>query len=119
MSARQWRKLNPCGKQGHILRRAKKALLECQKTEKLLFSKAAFERLVKEIMDGYKAGMRIGPKALDALAEASTSVVTTFFEDCQEAALHASRQTVMPKDAKYVRRQWVKQDERIEATRRN
>jgi len=69
------------------------------------FKKQPFDRLVREIGEDLKAGLRFGGVTVDALMEASQDYLTELFERTQEAAIHAGRITIMPKDMQFAHRQ--------------
>lgn len=75
-----------------------------QKTTDLLLRRAGFQRLVREIAQGYKADIRFQPSGILALQEAAESYIVGLFEDTQHCAIHAKRVTIMPKDMALARR---------------
>lgn len=77
-----------------------KQIQRLQRTTNLLIPKAPFLRLVREIVANRSgnSGIRITTMALDAMREASESVLTGIFEDSYLIALHARRVTLMPRD---------------------
>jgi len=75
-----------------------------QKSTKLLIRKLPFQRLVKEIVDGMKLGLRVQSAAVGALQEASEAYLVGLFEDTNLCAIHAKRVTIMPKDIQLARR---------------
>jgi histone H3 len=75
-----------------------------QKTTELLIKKLPFQRLVREITDEMKVGMRFQSSALGALQEAAEAYLVALFEDTNLCALHAKRVTIMPKDMQLARR---------------
>ena len=74
-----------------------------QKSTDLLIRKLPFQRLVREIAQDFKHGLRFQSSAVSALQEASEAYLVTFFEKANDAAVHAKRQTVMPKDFRFVK----------------
>lgn len=111
----RWLNLSRRAKRRHINHRAKSEMIQVQKTDKIVFSKAAFRRLCKEISEQYKFDIRFTKEATHGLAEMAQTMLTHLFEDSLAAAEHAGRKTVMPKDMKYVCRQWAKHDNRIQS----
>jgi histone H3 len=98
-------------KKGHRYRPGTVALREIrayQKSANLLIRKLPFQRLVKELLQPYQTSKggayRIQSHAVMALQEATEAYATALFTDTQEAAIHAKRVTVMPKDMQLVRR---------------
>ncbi|KAK4882109.1 hypothetical protein RN001_005428 [Aquatica leii] len=75
-----------------------------QMSTKLLIAKAAFSRLVHEIMCEFNGGTRIQTVALQALQEALETYAVQYFEDCYSCALHARRSTLIPRDFQLIRR---------------
>ena len=75
-----------------------------QKSTDLLIRKAPFGRLVREITQEIKAGLRFQKNALAALQEAAEAYLVGLFEDTNLCAIHAKRVTIMPKDIHLARR---------------
>lgn len=76
-----------------------------QKSTELLIRRLPFQRLVREIAQGYPAeGMRFQAAALAALQEAAEAYLVGLFEDTNLCAIHAKRVTIMPKDMQLARR---------------
>ena len=71
-----------------------------QKSTNLCIPKAPFLRLVRDILQKRtsRADVRITETALEALREASESMLVGVFEDSYLLSLHAKRVTLMPKD---------------------
>jgi histone H3/H4 len=75
-----------------------------QKSTELQIRKLPFQRLVREISQGFKTDLRFQCAALAALQEAAESYLIGLFEDTNLCAVHAKRVTVMPKDIQLARR---------------
>ncbi len=75
-----------------------------QKGSELLLRKAPFQRLVREIVAGFKADLRMQSSALEALQEAAEAYLVSLFEDTNLCAIHAKRVTITPKDLHLARR---------------
>jgi len=75
-----------------------------QKSTDLLIRKLPFQRLVREIANGFKHDLRFQSTAILALQEASESYITSLMEDTNLCAIHANRVTIMPGDMKLARR---------------
>jgi len=75
-----------------------------QKSTELLIKKLPFQRLVREIAQGFRPDFRFQSAAILALQEASEAMLVGLFEDTNLCALHAKRVTVMPKDMQLARR---------------
>lgn len=75
-----------------------------QKTTDLLIRKLPFQRVVREIAQEYQADLRFQASAIMALQEAAEAFLVGLFEDCNLAAIHAKRVTIMPSDMKLARR---------------
>jgi histone H3 len=69
-----------------------------QKSTDLLIPKRPFQRVVREIAQGFKTDLRFQSSAVLALQEASEAYLVTLFEDANLCAIHAKRITIMPKD---------------------
>jgi histone H3 len=79
----------------------KKALIEIRQQQKktdLIFPKAPFQRLVREVALDFQPDLRFQAKALVALQEASESYLLNVFSLGAKIASHAKRVTIMPKD---------------------
>lgn len=75
-----------------------------QKSTDLLIRKLPFQRLVREVAQGFKNDLRFQGSAILALQEASESYLVSLFEDTNLCAIHAKRVTIMPKDIQLARR---------------
>ncbi|KAF1768523.1 hypothetical protein GCK72_000335 [Caenorhabditis remanei] len=70
-----------------------------QKTTDLLLRKLPFQRLVREIAQGFRtADLRFQSLAIMALQEAAEAYLVGLFEDTNLCAIHARRVTIFPKD---------------------
>ncbi len=69
-----------------------------QKSTALLIRKLPFGRLVRKIIQGIGAELRVTSDALESLQEAAEAYLVRVFEDSNLCAIHAKRVTVMPKD---------------------
>jgi len=100
---------NPNGKvkRPHRYRPGTVALREIrryQKSSDLLLRKLPFQRLVREIAQGFKNDLRFQSTAITALQEASEAYLVSLFEDTNLCAIHCKRVTIMPKDIQLARR---------------
>jgi histone H3 len=68
-----------------------------QKSTDLLIRKLPFQRLVREIAQGFKNDLRFQSAAILALQEASEAYLVSLFEDTNLCAIHAKRVTIMHK----------------------
>ena len=75
-----------------------------QKSTEALVAKAPFARLVREIAESHKAGLRFQASAVAAIQEATESFVVSLLSDANLSAVHANRVTAMPRDLQLVRR---------------
>ena len=75
-----------------------------QKSTDLLICKLPFQRLCREIAEGFKTELRFQGSSLHALQEAAEAYLVGFNEDANLCALHAKRVTIMPKDIQLARR---------------
>ncbi|KAI3839400.1 hypothetical protein MKX03_032682 [Papaver bracteatum] len=83
------------------------ALQEIRKYQKgtdLLIKKLPFQRLVREIAEKNKPGIRFQSHALFALQEAAEYYLVALFEDTFLCAHHDKRITIKEKDMKLARR---------------
>ena len=65
-----------------------------QKSTDLLIRKLPFQRLVREIVQDYKADIRFQSNAILALQEAAEAYLVGLFEDTNLCAIHAKRVTI-------------------------
>ena len=75
-----------------------------QRETNLLIRKLPFQRLVREIAEDFKTGVRFQSSAVLALQEAAEAYLVGLFEDTNLCAIHAKRVTIMPKDIQLARR---------------
>jgi histone H3 len=101
------RKNAPSPKKPHRYRPGTIALKEIRKYQKstdLLIRKLPFRRLVREIAQKRRPGMKFQSRALLVLQVASEAFAVGLFEDTNLCAIHANRVTIMPKDIQLARR---------------
>ena len=94
-------------KKPHRFRPGTVALREIRKYQKstdLLIRKLPFQRIVKDITQGFKADVRYRSSALEALQHAVEAFLVSIFEDANLCAIHARRVTIMVKDMILARR---------------
>jgi histone H3 len=65
-----------------------------QKTTDLLIRKRPFQRLVREVAQDVKRGLRFQSSAIDAAQEAAEAYIVSLFEDTNLCAIHAKRVTI-------------------------
>jgi len=75
-----------------------------QKSTELLIQKLPFQRLVREIAQGFKTGLRFQSSAVSVLQEAAEAYLVGLFQDTNLCAIHAKRVTITPKDIQLARR---------------
>ena len=75
-----------------------------QSNTELLIRKLPFMRLVREIAQDFKTGLRFQSATFGALQEAAEYYLVGLFEDTNLCAIHAKRVTIMPKDIQLARR---------------
>jgi histone H3 len=63
-----------------------------------------FQRLVREIAEDFKTGLRFQCSAILALQEASEAYLVGLFEDAGLLVIHCKRVTIFPKDIQLARR---------------
>ncbi|XP_012495434.1 PREDICTED: histone H3.3-like [Propithecus coquereli] len=64
----------------------------------LLIHELPFQGPVREIAQDFKTDLRFQSAAIGALQEASEAYLVGVFEDTNLCAIHAKRETIMPKD---------------------
>jgi histone H3 len=69
-----------------------------QKSTEMLIKKAPFQRLVREITEKKRTGMRFQKTALLALQEAAEAYLVGVLENANLEAIHGKRITISPKD---------------------
>lgn len=75
-----------------------------QKSTELLIRKLPFQRLVREITNEQKPGLRFQTDALGALQEATEAHMVDLLGDANSCAIHAKRVTIQGKDIQLARR---------------
>ena len=75
-----------------------------QKSTELLIRKLPFQRLVREILQGYGVGYRVTPAMMMVLQEVAEAYLVQLLEDSNLCAIHAKRITIQPKDIQLARR---------------
>ena len=75
-----------------------------QKSTELLIHKLPFQRLVREILQGYSVGYRVTLAMMMALQEAAEAYLVQLLEDSNLCAIHAKHITIQPKDIQLARR---------------
>ena len=78
-----------------------------QRSTELLCRKLCVARLIREITQNFRMGLRFQASALLAIQEAMEAWLVRLMEDMNLCAIHAKRVTVQPRDLKLVRRIWV------------
>ena len=81
-----------------------RAIRKYQKSTCTLIPKVRFQRLVREIAQGFKPDLRFQSNAVLALQEAAEAYLVGLFEDSNLCAIHAKRVTIQPKDMQLARR---------------
>lgn len=83
------------------------ALMEIRKHQKstdFLIQKLPFQRLIREISEDFKTGLRYRPEALEAIQHATETYITELMNDTCLLAIHARRITIKPQDIRLLRR---------------
>jgi histone H3 len=83
---------------------ARREIRKYQLGTSLLIKKIPFQRLVKSIATGLVTGIKFQSHAVLALQEAAEAYLVSLFHDTNLCAVHARRQTIMPKDMILARR---------------
>ena len=95
--------------QPHRYRAGMVALREIRKYQKsteLLIRKLPFQRLVREILQGFGVGFRVTPAMMMALQEAAEAYLVQLLEDSNLCAIYAKCITIQPKDMQLSR--WIR-----------
>ena len=111
-TAEQKRKIHEARMQGRRIKPhryragtvALKDIRHYQGSTALLIRKLPFQRVVREITQDIKTGLRFQSAALLCLQEATEAYLVSLFEDSNLCAIHARRVTIMPKDIQLARR---------------
>ena len=83
------------------IQRGMQALREIQKYQKgvdLLIRRVPFQRLVREIVQKKREGLKLQSSAVLALQEASEAFLVGIMEQANLFTIHAKRVTIMPRD---------------------
>eukprot|EP01059_Diplonema_ambulator_P000250 TRINITY_DN101_c0_g1_i1.p1 TRINITY_DN101_c0_g1~~TRINITY_DN101_c0_g1_i1.p1 ORF type:complete len:144 (+),score=83.13 TRINITY_DN101_c0_g1_i1:62-493(+) len=83
---------------------ALREIFKLQKTSKLLLQKAPFQRMVRELMNGYKTNLSFKPSALEAVQEAAESYMVGLFQAAVMMQIHRRKQTLNHLDLSIARR---------------
>jgi histone H3 len=75
-----------------------------QKSTDTLIPKMALARVIRELAENIKPGLRFQISAIDAIQSASESFLVNLFEDTNLCALHAGRVSITKKDLLLARR---------------
>ena len=95
------------GDRRYRYRPGEKALRDIRKYQNstnTLIPRLPFQRLVREIIQDLRDGIRFQTTALLALQEASEAYLVGLLEDSNLCAIHAKRVTIMPRDIQLARR---------------
>ena len=85
------------------------ALKEIQKYQKgadLLIRRVPFQRLVREIVQKRREGLKLQSSVVLALQEAGEAFLVGLLEQVNMCAIHAKHVTIMPRDIQLVCRIW-------------
>ena len=83
------------------IQRGMQALTEIQKYQKgadLLIRRVPFQRLVREIVQKRREGLKLQSLAVLALQEAGEAFLVGLMEQANLCTIHAKRETIMPRD---------------------
>ena len=111
-TAEQKRKIHEARMQGRRIKPhryragtvALKDIRHYQGSTALLIRKLPFQRVVREITQDIKTGLRFQSAALLCLQEATEAYLVSLLEDSNLCAIHARRVTIKPKDIQLARR---------------
>ena len=74
-----------------------------QKSVEFITSTAAFGRITREVMATFKHGLRLQPKATEAIQTASEDFLHKLFRQAECLAAHAGRNTITVEDLQMVK----------------
>ena len=74
------------------------ALKEIQKGADLLIRRVPFQRLVREIVQKQREGLKLQSSAVLALQEAGEAFLVGLLKQANICAIHTKQVTIMPKD---------------------
>jgi len=77
---------------------ALKEIRKFQNSTETLIKRLPFQKLVKEIIQGFNSNFRCQSIAIDALQQAAEAFIVDMFENTNLCAIHAKRVTIQPKD---------------------
>ena len=83
---------------------ALREIWQYQKSTDLLIRRAPFQRVIYEIMQGFRNDLRIQAVAIKGLQEAAEAYLVGLFEDSNLCAIHTRWVTIMPRDVQLARR---------------
>ena len=83
---------------------ALREIRRCQKSMELLIRKLPFQRLVREILQGFGVGFRVTLAMMMPLQEAAEAYLVQLLEDSNLCTIHAKRITIQPKDIQLARK---------------
>ena len=83
---------------------ALREIWQYQKSTDLLIRRAPFQRVIYEVMQGFRNDLRIQAVAIKGLQEAAEAYLVGLFEDSNLCAIHAKQVTIMPRDVQLTRR---------------
>ena len=69
-----------------------------QKSVDLLIPLLSFGRLIREVAQDYRVGLRFQSSTLMAIQEAAETYLINLFEAANLCSIHRKRQTIAPKD---------------------
>merc|ERR1719370_1532852 len=75
-----------------------------QKSTELLLRKLPFQRLVKEIAQNLRPGLRFQSAAVSAIQESTESYLVGLLDETNLCAIHAKRVSIMSRDMQLARR---------------
>jgi histone H3 len=75
-----------------------------QRSKRLLLRKLPFQRIVREIAEDCKHGLRFQSTAIQVLQEAAEAYLVSLFEDTNLCAIQSRRLTILPRDMQLARR---------------
>ena len=88
-------------KEGRMMRRGMKALREIRKyqsTGELLIRRLLFQRLIREVAQGFRADLKFQGVAIKAIQKAGEAFLVGILEQTNLSAVHAKCVIVMSKD---------------------
>ena len=83
--------------------RALREIRKYQSTGELLIRRLSFQRLIREVAQGFRADLKFQGMAVKAIQEAGEAFLVGVLEQANLCAVHAKHVTIMPRDVQLAR----------------